>query len=193
MESIPDCSNIERSSEESLDRRQSYSRSRFELSPDEYAIIIDISKQRLYLIEDGEIVKIYSISTSKYGVGNMEGSNRTPLGMHRISEKIGDGARIGTVFKFRINTGEIAEIYTDSTDAMEDYITTRIMCLEGLEQYINRGEGIDSHDRCIYIHGTQEEGLIGVPASHGCIRMRNRDVIELFNLVEVGTLVAIKE
>ena len=92
-----------------------------------------------------------------------------------------------------INTRRIAEIYIDSTDLEEDPITTRIMWLEGLEAGINRGKGIDSYKRHIYIHGTPEGGLIGQPASHGCIRMRNKDVIELFDLVSKDTLVEIQE
>ncbi|MFQ6092176.1 MAG: L,D-transpeptidase family protein, partial [bacterium] len=103
------------------------------------------------------------------------------------------GAKIGAIFKSGLNTGEIAKIYTDSTDVQEDLITSRIMWLEGLEAGINKGRDIDSYDRRIYIHGTPEEGLIGVPVSHGCIRMRNKDVIELFDLVSKGTLVEIQK
>jgi len=113
--------------------------------------------------------------------------------MHRIFEKIGEGAKIGTVFTSLNNTGRVAEIYTDRTDVQEDFITTRIMWLEGLEFGVNNGEGIDSRERRIYIHGTPEEGLIGTPASHGCIRMKNRDIVELFDLVERDALVYIRE
>ena len=165
----------------------------FGLKSDEHAIVVDISDQRLYLIKDGRIVKTFPISTSKYGIGNKEGSYRTPLGMHRIFEKIGEGAKIGTVFTSLNNTGRVAEIYTDRTDVQEDFITTRIMWLEGLEFGVNNGEGIDSRERRIYIHGTPEEGLIGTPASHGCIRMKNRDIVELFDLVERDALVYIRE
>jgi len=165
----------------------------FGLKSDERAIVVDISDQRLYLIKDGRIVKTFPISTSKYGIGNKEGSYRTPLGMHRIFEKIGEEAKIGTIFMGRNNTGRVAEIYTDLTDVREDLITTRIMWLEGLEFGLNKGKGIDSRERHIYIHGTPEEGLIGTPASHGCIRMKNEDIVELFDLVERGTLVDIRE
>ncbi len=168
-------------------------RSRFSLKPGQPAILISISEQKLYLVKDERIVRVYPVSTSKYGTGNIKGSNKTPLGTHRISESIGKDAEIGTIFESRINTGKIAKIYTDSTDTPGDLITSRIMWLEGLETGINRGKGIDSHERRIYIHGIPEEGLIGKPASQGCVRMKNRDVIELFDLVPKGTLVEIQQ
>ncbi len=168
-------------------------RARFGLKHDQFMILVSISKQRLYLIKGERLVKVYVISTSKYGIGSKEGSNKTPLGTHRICEKIGEGAKIGTIFKMGINTRRIAKLYTDTTDLEEDPITTRIMWLGGLEVGINKGKNIDSYKRHIYIHGTPEEGLIGQPASHGCIRMRNNDVIELFDLVPKGTLVEIQE
>lgn len=166
---------------------------RFGLKSDELVLAVSVSRQELYLVRGEEVIKAYPVSTSKYGIGNEEGSNKTPLGTHRIYEKVGGGVKIGTIFKACINTGRIAKIYRDSTDVEHDFIITRIMCLEGLELGVNKGEGIDSRDRRIYIHGTPEEGLIGKPASHGCVRMRNDDVIELFDLVKVGTLVEIKE
>lgn len=166
--------NIERSYEESLEWEQSFEklRSQFGLKPDDYAIIIDISEQKLYLIKGKKIVKIYPVSTSKYGVGSEADSYRTPLGTHGIAEKIGEGAPIGAIFRGRRTTGETAEIYTDKTDIQNDLVITRIMWLEGLEPEVNRGNEIDSYKRYIYIHGTPEEGLIGKPASHGCIRIK---------------------
>jgi lipoprotein-anchoring transpeptidase ErfK/SrfK len=134
----------------------------------------------------------YPVSTSKFGVGNRENSNKTPLGTHRVKMKYGDNAPLGTVFQARVNTGKVATIHTDSTDREEDLITSRILWLEGLEPGKNRGKGIDSYRRYIYIHGTPEEGLIGTPASHGCIRMKNQEVVELFEKVPVGTLVEIQ-
>lgn len=181
--------------EESLKLKQSCEklREQFGLKSDEYAIIIDISEQKLYLIKDKKIVRIFPVSTSKYGIGNKAGSNRTPLGTHRIAKKIGEGAPIGAIFEARINTGKIARIYTDKTDVEKDFVITRIIWLEGLEPGHNRGNGIDSYQRYIYIHGTPEEGLIGKPASHGCIRMKNKEVIEVFNLARIGMLVEIRE
>ena len=165
----------------------------YRLKPDELVLIVEVTRQKLYVIQDEEVIRTYPVSTSKYGIGNKEGSNKTPLGTHRIYEKVGEGVKIGTIFKARISTGGIAKIYHDSTDVEQDFIITRIMCLEGLEPGVNKGEGMDSRDRHIHIHGTPEEGLIGRPASHGCIRMKNDDVVELFDLVKIGTLVEIKE
>ncbi|PID56793.1 hypothetical protein CSB45_10155 [candidate division KSB3 bacterium] len=166
---------------------------RFALREDRQAIIIHVTEQTLYLVKDGTAVASYPISSSKYGVGSRAGSNKTPLGTHRISEMFGDGAPLGTVFRARVNTGEVVKIYTDDTDIEDDLVTTRIMWLDGQESGLNTGAGIDSHSRYIYIHGTQEEGLIGRPASHGCIRMKNQDVIDLFDRVQIGTLVEILE
>ena len=165
----------------------------YRLKPDELVLIVEVSQQELYVVEEEKVIRTYPVSTSKYGVGNEEGSNKTPLGTHRIYEKVGGGVEIGTIFKACINTGRMTKIYHDTTDVEEDFVITRIMCLEGVEPGVNKGKGIDSRDRHIYIHGTQEEGLIGKPASHGCIRMKNDDVIELFDQVKIGTLVEIEE
>ncbi|MBN2417299.1 L,D-transpeptidase [bacterium] len=154
-------------------------------------IIVSVPAQRLYLMRDGAVMKEWPVSTAAAGTGSAAGSNKTPPGTHRIRYRYGDGAPPGTVFVSRNSTGEIAEIHTDATDSPEDLVTTRIMWLEGLEQGKNRGPGVDSFQRYIYIHGTNEEGLIGTPASHGCIRMRNRDVIELFDRAGAGTIVEI--
>ena len=165
----------------------------YRLKPDELVLIVEVTQQKLYVVKEEKVIRTYPISTSKYGIGNEDGSNKTPVGTHRIYEKVGEGVKIGTIFKARISTGRIANISHDSTDVEQDFIITRIMCLEGLEPGVNKGKGIDSCDRRIYIHGTPEEGLIGTPASHGCIRMKNDDVVELFDLVKIGTLVEIKE
>lgn len=165
----------------------------FGLQEEQPVIIVSIAAQKLLLVKNGDILARYPISSSEYGVGNKAGSNQTPLGTHKISHKIGDGAAVGAVFRSRAATGEIAAIHTDETDVDDDLVTTRILWLQGLEPGVNQGKGIDSHARYIYIHGTPEEGLIGQPASHGCIRMYNRDVIELFDAVQEGTLVEIQE
>lgn len=166
---------------------------KFGLKFGQFFIVVSISGQELFLIKGEKVVKTYPISSSKYGTGSQAGSNKTPLGTHRIAKKTGRNAEIGKVLNYGPDRGKIAEIYTDSTDVEMDLITTRILRLEGLEEGINKGQGIDSYKRHIYVHGTQEEGLIGKPASHGCIRMKNKDVIELFRLVSVGTLVEIQE
>ena len=155
-------------------------------------IEVDISEQRLYLIENSVIKASYPISTSKYGEGSIENSFKTPLGIHSIREMIGDEAEINTIFTSRINTKRSATIIDQFEDTDNDYVTSRIMWLDGEEDGLNKGGNVDSFRRYIYIHGTHEEGLIGTKASHGCIRMFNYDVIELFNLVNIGTKVLIR-
>ena len=155
-------------------------------------IEVDISEQRLYLIENNLIKASYPISTSKYGEGSIENSFKTPLGKHSIKEMIGEEAKINTIFTSRINTKRSATIIDQFEDTDNDYVTSRIMWLDGEEDGLNKGGDVDSFRRYIYIHGTHEEGLIGTKASHGCIRMFNYDVIELFNLVNIGTKVLIR-
>ena len=155
-------------------------------------IEVDISEQRLYLIENSLIKASYPISTSKYGEGSIENSFKTPLGEHSIKEMIGEEAEINTIFTSRINTKRSATIIDQFEDTDNDYVTSRIIWLDGEEDGFNKGGNVDSYRRYIYIHGTHEEGLIGTKASHGCIRMFNYDVIELFNLVNIGTKVLIR-
>jgi len=164
---------------------------KFSYKPVEKYIIVDTNKQKLYLIKEFEIIQEYSISTSKYGLGSRYGSYKTPTGYHRIVEKIGNGVPIGGIFKSKQFTGEMATIYTSKRDVTTDFITTRIMVIDGLEPGVNTGKGIDSRLRGIFIHGTQEEGLIGKPASNGCIRMKNFDVVDLFEKIDNGTYITI--
>lgn len=166
---------------------------RFGESPGNNIVLVNIDQQILQLYRNSELIKSYPVSSSKFGIGNRAESFKTPLGAHRIAKKIGGDAPAGTIFKARVNTGRIAEIITTNAPSKEDYVTSRILWLEGLEPDKNKGDGIDSYQRYIYIHGTAEEGRIGEPASQGCIRMRNADVIELFDLLETGTLVNIIE
>ena len=156
-----------------------------------YKIDIDISQQRLYLKQNDELIKSYPISSSKYGEGSTENSNMTPLGLHVIKEKIGTNVPINTLFISRINTKRTVNIENSKNKTKDDHITSRILWLDGLEEGKNKGKGVDSYSRYIYIHGTHEEGLIGEKASHGCIRMLNNDVIDLYNYVNVGTEVYI--
>ena len=155
-------------------------------------IEVDISEQRLYLIENNQIKASYPISSSKYGEGSIENSFKTPLGEHSIKEMIGEEAKMNTIFTSRINTKRLATIIDQFEDTDNDYVTSRIMWLGGEEDGFNKDGNVDSFRRYIYIHGTHEEGLIGIKASHGCIRMFNYDVIELFNLVSIGTKVLIR-
>ena len=158
------------------------------------ALVVDVTSQHLYLFERGQLVGSYPVSTAERGTGNREGSLRTPLGLHRVDDKIGAGAPAGMIFRGRRPTGERAEILTGPDErAARDDVTSRILWLSGLEPGVNQGGNVDSKRRYIYIHGTPEEGRIGQPASHGCVRMTNADVIALFDRVEVGALVDIIE
>lgn len=156
------------------------------------SIRVSVARQKLYLVRDGRQVRVYDISTSKYGTGNKLGSLQTPLGRHRIARKIGAGAPLNTIFRNRVDLHRIASVDRTLEGAPEDLITTRILWLAGLERGLNQGGRIDSFRRLIYIHGTPSEGLIGRPASNGCVRMRNQDVIDLFDRVAVGTPVIIE-
>ena len=156
-----------------------------------YKIDIDISQQRLYLKQNDDLIKSYPISSSKFGEGSKENSNMTPLGLHEIKEKIGTNVPINTLFISRINTKRTVNIENSRNKTKDDHITSRILWLDGLEEGKNKGKGVDSYSRYIYIHGTHEEGLIGEKASHGCIRMLNNDVIDLYNYVNIGTEVYI--
>jgi L,D-transpeptidase-like protein len=161
------------------------------VQPTEYTIMISVPEQTLTLFRAGKNIATYKISTSEKGTGQIENTNQTPLGLHRVSAKIGESAPTGAIFKARENTGEIC---APGSDCNEDLILTRILRLEGLEEGFNkgrdrRGQLVDSFKRYIYIHGTNHEEKLGTPASHGCIRMANADVIELFDKVPDGTLV----
>jgi len=164
---------------------------KFGPSPSNRILWVRVASQELCLYESDACIACWPVSSASNGVGCTEDSYQTPLGMHRIAEKIGSQSPPGTVFRGRELTGEIAQISLDPDDDCDDLITSRILWLEGLEPGINRGENVDSYRRYIYIHGTPEEGRIGQPASRGCIRMRNHDIITLFELVEPGTLVYI--
>ena len=154
-------------------------------------IYVAAKRQRLYLISNDTIVKTFIISTGEKGIGNLSGSNQTPEGLHKIAEKVGEDLPINTVIKSKIATGEQATPILDATSNKRDLITTRVLHLKGLEDGVNAGDNKDSYSRGIFIHGTHEEGLLGMAASKGCVRMSNKDVIELFDSVEVGTFVII--
>ncbi len=146
-------------------------------------IDISIRDQRLELTRDSGVLRSFPISSSRFGIGTEEGSMKTPLGNFRIAEKIGRDAEPGTIFKARVPLSP-----DDPLPDNEDFVTTRILWLDGLDE-----ENANTRDRFIYIHGTKHEGKIGTPDSHGCIRMRNADVIELFDLVDETTQVVIRE
>ena len=142
------------------------------------SIVVSVPDQTLALIDDGVVVARYPVSTSKFGLGDNSGSYATPLGAMKIASKIGGNAPLGAVFKNRSMTGEVLAPNAPGRDP----IVTRILWLRGLEKQNAR-----AFARNIYIHGTPEERLIGRPASYGCIRMRSRDVAQLFGAVNIGT------
>lgn len=156
-------------------------------------VLVDISEQRLYLLREGRPLASYPVSTSAHGIGSQAGSLGTPLGLHRIDRKIGAGLSYGTIFRGRVATAEHAQIESAPRKTGKDLVTSRILWLRGLEMGLNLGPGVDSWQRLIYIHGTPEEGLLGQPASDGCIRLANTDVMELFDLVTEDARVLIRE
>lgn len=157
------------------------------------SIRISIPEQTLELIEDGTVLKRYQVSTAKNGVGEKYGSFCTPRGRHVIRAKIGSGAPENTVFVKRRPTGEIFSPDLDANAPGRDWMLTRILWLSGCEPGFNRLGDVDTMRRYIYIHGSPDSRTMGKPGSIGCIRMHNRDVVELFDLVEPGTPVEIVE
>lgn len=141
-------------------------------------LVVSIDDQSLEVLEGGECVRCFKVSTAAKGMGFTLGSYRTPTGNFRISEKIGAGLASGTIFKERVSVG----IWRDGDRVNGDLVLTRILRLDGLER-----ENANTLERCVYIHGTNQEGKLGKPASHGCIRLANMDMIELFEMVEEGT------
>ena len=152
-------------------------------------LIVDTARQRLGLLEDGQLVLEATISTARNGLGCEENSYRTPTGWHRIHTRIGANAEPGTIFKNRLATGEVWR----GEHQEEDLILTRVLTLDGLEEGWNRGQGRDSLARFIYLHGTNQEGQLGQPVSHGCVRLGNADVVALFERLVEGDLVLISE
>ena len=173
---------------ETVQIRRIYGKLRkFLTDPGERFLVQSIEEQKLFVCENETIIDRYDASTSRFGTGIRENSFKTPAGVHRIREKIGDGAPAGRIFRDRGDTG----INWDGVSAEENLILTRILRLEGLEEGVNKGEGVDSFERCIYIHGTNREDLVGIPLSHGCLCLRNTDILRLFQAVREGTIVYI--
>ncbi|MCF6324149.1 MAG: L,D-transpeptidase [Gammaproteobacteria bacterium] len=154
-------------------------------------IIIDIATQRLRLKEGDEVVMDVAISSAKNGGGEAPGSECTPRGSHIIRAKIGADFPLNSVFIGRRPTGEIYSPELDAIQPGRDWVLSRILWLSGTEIGINRLGGVDSMRRYIYIHGTPDSEPMGIPMSHGCVRMRNDQLIELFDRVAVGTHVQI--
>ena len=147
-------------------------------------IVVSVADQELAFIVRGKVIKRFPISTSKFGTGDGIGSYRTPLGETFVSAKVGDGLPAGAVIRNRIATGEVLEVNAPGRDA----IVSRVIWLRGMD-----GSTANARERCIYIHGTAEEKWIGRRASFGCIRMRSKDIIVLYDWVHIGTHVRISE
>ena len=158
--------------------------------PEQADITIDLKQQTLSL---NKLNKFYVISTGKNGIGEAENSGKTPRGWHTVSEKFGQDLPLNSVFIARQPTGEIYSTQLAAANPDRDWILSRILWLRGLEQGFNLGEGCDTYKRYIYIHGTPESEQMGIPLSHGCIRMRNAEIAELFDLIPEGALVHIVE
>ena len=157
-------------------------------------IRVDLGRQRLELFgKDGACIRRYAVSTGERGAGERSGSLCTPRGRHRIRARIGAGAPAGAVFRGRRPTGELWTPAFAAAHPGRDWILSRILWLCGEEPGRNRGGEVDTMRRYIYLHGTGDDQPMGVARSHGCVRMRNRDIIELFELVPAGTVVEIVE
>jgi len=152
-------------------------------------LYVSVHRQRLFHVRAGVLVATYPVATSHKGPGCLRDSHCTPTGLHRITEKIGDDVPPLGILRERSFTGELAD--PDFAGVDKDWITSRILWLEGLEPGVNRGGEVDSHERHIYIHGTANERSVGTPSSMGCIRMRNDDVIALYASAPVGALVVV--
>lgn len=145
-------------------------------------IAVSVSAQQLFVFDDDRLLARFAVSTAAKGMGCEEGSLRTPTGRFRISEKIGEGEPLGTIFKARVACG----VWNGDEKPEDDLILTRILRLEGVDPW-----NLNTMDRYIYIHGTNHESSIGSPASHGCVRMANRDMMALYEMVECGDRVEI--
>jgi hypothetical protein len=145
-------------------------------------VVVSVADQKMGLYSEGELVKTFPVSTSKFGLGDQPGSNRTPIGRHRVVAKVGHGLPEGAVLKSRHWNGEVIKPNAPGRDP----IVSRILWLSGSE-----GHNRNAYSRCIYIHGTPEEKRLGAPASYGCVRMASDDVVKVFNQVPVGASVVI--
>jgi lipoprotein-anchoring transpeptidase ErfK/SrfK len=155
-------------------------------------IIVSIADQRLRLLDSDRVVREFAVSTARNGPGERMGSECTPRGRHVVRAKIGGGAPLGSIFVARRATGECYHPQLRAKYPERDWILTRILWLSGLEPGRNRLGNVDTMRRFIYIHGCPDDTVLGVPGSHGCIRMRNSDVVELYDRVPVGTPVLLE-
>jgi hypothetical protein len=156
-------------------------------------LIVSIARQTLALVEQGQVVQLFSVSTAARGAGELQGSEKTPRGRLCIADLIGADLPENTVFVGRRPTGEIYTPVLEKTQPERDWILTRILRLEGCEPGRNQGDEVDTLSRYIYIHGSPDNVPMGMPGSHGCIRMRNTEIIGLFDRVTLGMSVLIEE
>ncbi|MEN8169722.1 MAG: L,D-transpeptidase [Pseudomonadota bacterium] len=159
----------------------------------ESLITVNIAEQRLRLEQGGEVLMDVAVSTAKNGPGEQNGSECTPRGQHRVRAMIGAGCEANTVFVARRPTGELFSETLRDEHPQRDWILSRILWLSGMEPGHNRGGEVDTMRRYIYIHGCPDSDPMGIPSSHGCVKMRNQDIIELFDRIKVGTSVLISE
>jgi len=163
------------------------------ISSGEYWLKISIAGQCLCLLRGKKILEVFDVSTASNGPGEQFGSECTPRGWHKLRAKIGAGQPENAVFIGRRPTGEIYSAELNAEQPGRDWILSRILWLSGLEPGLNRLGKVDTMRRYIYIHGAPDDEVLGVANSHGCVRMLNRDVIRLFDIVSVGTRVLISE
>lgn len=157
---------------------------------DGLAVWISVEEQIFRVLRGRDVVWEEPCATAAKGTGSVKGSNQTPLGWHMIKRKTGDGAPWGQVFRGGQAT---KEVWKPGQSTKEDLVLTRVLFLDGLEPGKNKGGNVDSYERYIYIHGTNDEAKIGTPSSHGCIRLRNDAVIDVYELLPTGTPVLITE
>lgn len=167
-------------------------RPRLTVAGNERYLRVSIDRQQIDLIEACAILETWPVSTARNGHGELRGSECTPRGWHRVRARIGQGLPVGTVFRGRRPTGEIYDAALEARHPDRDWILTRILWLGGLEPGFNRYGVVDTAWRYIYIHGSPDRGVTGVPASHGCIRLRSLDMIDLFDRVAAGMRVLIE-
>ncbi len=163
------------------------------MKADDFLIKVSIDEQRLQLLEAGRVVMDVAVATAANGPGEVQHSECTPRGWHKVRAKVGAGCAPNTVFVGRRPTGEVYSPALKAAEPGRDWMLTRILWLSGLEPGRNRLGNVDSMRRYIYIHGCPQEDPMGIPSSHGCVKMRNDEVIELFDRVPVGTKVLIQE
>ena len=154
------------------------------------AVWVSVDEQKLRLVRGNDVLFEAPCGTAENGTGSEMHSNKTPLGWHTISKRIGQDAPWGQVYRSKMPTNEV---WAAGQKSDEDLVLSRILVLDGLEDGVNKGGNVDSFARYIYIHGTNEEDRVGTPSSHGCIRLRNDDIITLFDIAPEGTLLLITE